>query len=252
MLLNMTTTYGLFLRCLSAADGMSFQIIIAYHFLFASAFILPIAFFLERGRRPKLTWSVIFYAFLCALWSPASGIPELAHPRTRATCAPVGTNWSLLIPKGIPKTLGLYAVPSDYSRHVYVNVNVRLVISSDYAVMSGSDPLGAKRELGSSIGLAGELGSRTLAQARTAYGRRRAAHEHGSRGVRLGYSAGAPACSSTRTGSGSGREGEARDALAVGMGKESQSVRTAADLFKRANDILGAHPVQPTFTSSMM
>uniref|UniRef100_A0A9I9E2N1 Uncharacterized protein n=1 Tax=Cucumis melo TaxID=3656 RepID=A0A9I9E2N1_CUCME len=30
-----------------------------------------------------------------------------------------------------------------------------------------------------------------------------------------------------------------QDALAVGMGKESQSVRTAADLFKRANDILG-------------
>ena len=75
----------------------------------------------------------------------------------------------------------------------------------------------AKRELGSSIGLAGELGSRTLAQARTAYGRRRAAHEHGSRGVRLGYSAGAPACSSTRTGSGSGREGEARVGSSSGV-----------------------------------
>lgn len=33
---------------LAAADGMSFRIIIAYRFLFASAFILPIAFFLER------------------------------------------------------------------------------------------------------------------------------------------------------------------------------------------------------------
>ncbi|KAL0551424.1 hypothetical protein IC582_010510 [Cucumis melo] len=53
---------------LAAADGMSFRIIIAYRFLFASAFILPIAFFLERGRRPKLTWSVIFYAFLCGLF----------------------------------------------------------------------------------------------------------------------------------------------------------------------------------------
>ncbi|XP_038875685.1 WAT1-related protein At1g25270-like isoform X4 [Benincasa hispida] len=41
---------------LAAADGMSLKIIIAYRFLFASAFILPIAFFLERGRRPKLTW----------------------------------------------------------------------------------------------------------------------------------------------------------------------------------------------------
>ncbi|XP_038875682.1 WAT1-related protein At1g25270-like isoform X1 [Benincasa hispida] len=53
---------------LAAADGMSLKIIIAYRFLFASAFILPIAFFLERGRRPKLTWSVLFYAFLCGLF----------------------------------------------------------------------------------------------------------------------------------------------------------------------------------------
>lgn len=85
---------------LAAADGMSLRIIIAYRFLFASVFILPIAFFLERlinflslliyiylylyiylqqpnkyinqiiyrGRRPKLTWSVLFYAFLSGLF----------------------------------------------------------------------------------------------------------------------------------------------------------------------------------------
>ena len=31
----------------------------------------------------------------------------------------------------------------DHSRHVYVNVNVRLVIPSDYAVIGVSDPVGS-------------------------------------------------------------------------------------------------------------
>ncbi|XP_022155994.1 WAT1-related protein At1g68170-like [Momordica charantia] len=53
---------------LAANNGMSLTIIIAYRLLFASAFIVPIAFFHERGRRPKLTWSVLFYAFLSGLF----------------------------------------------------------------------------------------------------------------------------------------------------------------------------------------
>ena len=33
---------------LTVADGMNMRIIIAYRFLFASAFMLPLAFFLDR------------------------------------------------------------------------------------------------------------------------------------------------------------------------------------------------------------
>ncbi|KAA0065619.1 MuDRA-like transposase [Cucumis melo var. makuwa] len=36
---------------------------------------------------------------------------ELARPQTRTTCAPLGTSWSLVIPNGIPKTLGLCKGP---------------------------------------------------------------------------------------------------------------------------------------------
>ncbi|KAF5936740.1 hypothetical protein HYC85_024246 [Camellia sinensis] len=41
---------------MAANDGMKMTVLIAYRFLFASAFILPLALFLERKSRPKLTW----------------------------------------------------------------------------------------------------------------------------------------------------------------------------------------------------
>ncbi|XAR53097.1 hypothetical protein NMG60_11021498 [Bertholletia excelsa] len=52
---------------LASKDGMSMKILIAYRFLFATAFIVPIAFFTERKTRPKLTSAVAFQAFLSGL-----------------------------------------------------------------------------------------------------------------------------------------------------------------------------------------
>ncbi|TYK07187.1 MuDRA-like transposase [Cucumis melo var. makuwa] len=43
--------------------------------------------------------------------SRESDTSELARPQTRTTCAPLGTSWSLVIPNGIPKTLGLCKGP---------------------------------------------------------------------------------------------------------------------------------------------
>ncbi|XP_065629826.1 WAT1-related protein At1g25270 [Quercus suber] len=52
---------------LAVNDGMNLRVIVAYRFLFASAFIAPLAFVLERKTRPKLTWVVMFQAFICGL-----------------------------------------------------------------------------------------------------------------------------------------------------------------------------------------
>ncbi|GMP64304.1 hypothetical protein CsSME_00025648 [Camellia sinensis var. sinensis] len=52
---------------MAANDGMKMTVFIAYRFLFASAFILPLALFLERKSRPKLTWVVVCQSFLCGL-----------------------------------------------------------------------------------------------------------------------------------------------------------------------------------------
>ncbi|KAK9286564.1 hypothetical protein L1049_014963 [Liquidambar formosana] len=52
---------------LAANDGMSLKVLVAYRSMFAAAFILPLALLVERKSRPKLTWVVLFQAFLCGL-----------------------------------------------------------------------------------------------------------------------------------------------------------------------------------------
>ncbi|KAM1135334.1 hypothetical protein ACFX2I_044377 [Malus domestica] len=53
---------------LAANDGMNLRILVAYRFIFATAFILPIALFIERKSRPKLTWMVLLQGFLSGLF----------------------------------------------------------------------------------------------------------------------------------------------------------------------------------------
>uniref|UniRef100_A0A2N9EFW5 WAT1-related protein n=1 Tax=Fagus sylvatica TaxID=28930 RepID=A0A2N9EFW5_FAGSY len=53
---------------LAVNDGMSTKVLVAYRFLFATAFIVPLALIFERKSRPKLSWVVLFQAFLCGLF----------------------------------------------------------------------------------------------------------------------------------------------------------------------------------------
>ncbi|KAF2321276.1 hypothetical protein GH714_038453 [Hevea brasiliensis] len=53
---------------LAVSDGMSLRIIVAYRYIFATAFMIPLAFYFEKDNRPKLTWTVLFQAFLCGLF----------------------------------------------------------------------------------------------------------------------------------------------------------------------------------------
>ncbi|KAG8364093.1 hypothetical protein BUALT_Bualt19G0090800 [Buddleja alternifolia] len=53
---------------LATNDGMSLQILVAYRFMFGAAFIVPVAFFVERNKRPKLTRKIVLYGFLCGLF----------------------------------------------------------------------------------------------------------------------------------------------------------------------------------------
>ncbi|KAJ0053591.1 hypothetical protein Pint_03059 [Pistacia integerrima] len=77
---------------LAADEGMSFSVIVAYRLIFATAFMIPLAFFLESvvfmvvsssallllevtslcppflKNRPKLNWKILFQAFLCGLF----------------------------------------------------------------------------------------------------------------------------------------------------------------------------------------
>ncbi|XP_027348408.1 WAT1-related protein At1g68170-like [Abrus precatorius] len=53
---------------LVADDGMSLSVLIAYRFIFASAFIVPVALIFERKSLQNLTGQVLFQALLCGLF----------------------------------------------------------------------------------------------------------------------------------------------------------------------------------------
>ncbi|KAK1349810.1 Nodulin MtN21 /EamA-like transporter family protein [Heracleum sosnowskyi] len=79
---------------LAANDGVDLRILVAYRFLFAAAFMIPVAFLVERNKRPKLTWMVIWQSFLSALLggSVFQNLYILSLVLTSATFATATTN----------------------------------------------------------------------------------------------------------------------------------------------------------------
>ncbi|TKY48134.1 WAT1-related protein [Spatholobus suberectus] len=53
---------------LVANDGMSLSVLMAYRYIFASLFMVPLAYFVDRKSKPKITVQVLFQAFLCGLF----------------------------------------------------------------------------------------------------------------------------------------------------------------------------------------
>ncbi|KAJ0976550.1 hypothetical protein J5N97_012024 [Dioscorea zingiberensis] len=49
---------------LALNDGMDVRILVAYRYLFAAVSLIPIAYFVERTRRPRLTWMILGESFL--------------------------------------------------------------------------------------------------------------------------------------------------------------------------------------------
>ncbi|XP_008785911.2 WAT1-related protein At1g25270-like [Phoenix dactylifera] len=79
---------------LAINDGMDMRILVTYRFLFATAFLGPLAFFLERKSRPKITWKVLMLAFLCGLFGGAlaQNLYVSSMKLTSATFASAMTN----------------------------------------------------------------------------------------------------------------------------------------------------------------
>ncbi|WOL17736.1 WAT1-related protein [Canna indica] len=57
-----------FLYKLVLNDGMKSTILVAYRYLFAASFMVPLAFFWERKKRTKMTWKVLMLSFLSGLF----------------------------------------------------------------------------------------------------------------------------------------------------------------------------------------
>ncbi|KAI3959859.1 hypothetical protein MKW92_015194 [Papaver armeniacum] len=60
---GMTVVYKLAIN-----DGMNLRVLTSYRSVVATLFISPIALVIERGVRPKLTWTILFHSFLCGLF----------------------------------------------------------------------------------------------------------------------------------------------------------------------------------------
>uniref|UniRef100_A0A0R0INW1 WAT1-related protein n=1 Tax=Glycine max TaxID=3847 RepID=A0A0R0INW1_SOYBN len=75
-------------------DGMSLRVVVAYRFVFATVFIAPLALIVERKKRTKMTWTVLFQSFLCGLFggSLAQNFYLQALALTSATFASAMSN----------------------------------------------------------------------------------------------------------------------------------------------------------------
>nr|KAJ0184904.1 hypothetical protein LSAT_V11C900503360 [Lactuca sativa] len=107
MLTVQTTFAGVnVLYKLAANDGMNLPILVAYRFIFSTAFIVPLALLVERfgfflwigyiytNKRPKLTWMILLQASCCGLFggSLAQNFYIKALSLTSATFAAATTN----------------------------------------------------------------------------------------------------------------------------------------------------------------
>nr|ACG34629.1 mtN21 nodulin protein-like [Zea mays] len=79
---------------LAVSDGMDLRVLIAYRYLFGSAFLGPLAYFVERKNRTKLTWRVVFLSFACGLsgGTMAQNLYIAGMKFTSATFASATTN----------------------------------------------------------------------------------------------------------------------------------------------------------------
>uniref|UniRef100_A0ACD5Y9I6 Uncharacterized protein n=1 Tax=Avena sativa TaxID=4498 RepID=A0ACD5Y9I6_AVESA len=79
---------------LAVCDGMDMRVLIAYRYLFASVVLAPLAYFVERKKRTKLTWRVTFLSFICGLCggSLAQNLYISGMKLTSATFASAMTN----------------------------------------------------------------------------------------------------------------------------------------------------------------
>ncbi|XP_058008004.1 WAT1-related protein At1g25270-like isoform X2 [Hevea brasiliensis] len=94
---------------LAANDGMNLRVLVAYRWIFSTAFIAPFALFFDRRKRPKLTWMILVQAFLSGLFGGmlAQNLYVESLVLTSATFAAAITNLIPAITLILATTFGL-------------------------------------------------------------------------------------------------------------------------------------------------
>ncbi|XP_050209260.1 WAT1-related protein At1g68170-like isoform X2 [Mercurialis annua] len=72
---------------LAANQDLNLRVLVAYRWIFSTAFLIPLALIVERKKRPKLTWMVVFQACLCGFF----GMEKLNLKTTIGKAKLIGT-----------------------------------------------------------------------------------------------------------------------------------------------------------------
>ncbi|RHN62764.1 putative EamA domain-containing protein [Medicago truncatula] len=78
-------------------DGMSMRVATAYRLICASAFTIPVALFFDRRKRPKITWKVLFMAFLSGLFGLEKLNWSLAEGKAKVMGTAIGISGAMLM-----------------------------------------------------------------------------------------------------------------------------------------------------------
>ncbi|KAL3524598.1 hypothetical protein ACH5RR_012970 [Cinchona calisaya] len=73
IIVQLSLTGSNILCTIAVANGMGIHILVLYRMLFATVFMVPLAFITERNSRPKFTWMIAFDGFLSALFGATLG-----------------------------------------------------------------------------------------------------------------------------------------------------------------------------------
>ncbi|KAI3882741.1 hypothetical protein MKW92_002990 [Papaver armeniacum] len=140
---------------LAINDEMNLRILIAYRSIFATIFIVPIACFVPR---PKLTWTILFQSFLCALFgfSLSQNMYIESKDMTSATF-PLFHCGNLMfshIEHHIKHAIGIKPLGAILSVGSRVSYSIWLIIRPSYPVTTQSHDLDSFMAAIQSIGFA--------------------------------------------------------------------------------------------------
>ncbi|XP_059307917.1 WAT1-related protein At1g68170-like [Lycium ferocissimum] len=82
---------------IAVADGMKVQIMVFYRLVFATAFMVPLAFIMERKRRPTFSWTILLQGVINGLLGAALG-SNLYAESLNFTTATISSAMSNLTP----------------------------------------------------------------------------------------------------------------------------------------------------------
>ncbi|KAF8649686.1 hypothetical protein HU200_064227 [Digitaria exilis] len=136
---------------------MDLRVLVAYRYIFASAFLAPLAYFVERKNRTKVTWRVLGLSFVCGLsgWVVNQCIHAcIAHSRNNYMHTCRGTVAQNLYIAGMKATTATFATATT---NLLPAVTFLLALAFRYERLSIRTLPGQAKVAGTLLGIGGAM-----------------------------------------------------------------------------------------------